>query len=86
MTDERPAGDHPGRPWEGRNMGQCCLAKMSFAEYRALEDAPLSDLDRQVLDLSVRGCSVVEISMRCHCSTATVSRRRQSILRRMGKE
>lgn len=66
-------------------MGKSRLAEMPFAEYHTLDDAPLSDLDRDILNLSARGASAVEISMRCHCSTATVSRRRKSILQRMGK-
>ena len=66
-------------------MGKSLLAELPFAEYHALDNAPLSDVDRAILDMSARGASVVEISMRCHCSTATVSRRRKSILRRMGK-
>lgn len=64
-------------------MGKCVLAEIGFNEYRQLENAPLSEMDRDILFMSARGCTLVEIAMRCHCSTATVSRRRRSILRRM---
>lgn len=66
-------------------MPRCKLCDLPFAEYKAYHDAPLSDLDRSIFEMTVRGCSAVEISMACHCSTATVSRRRKSIIKRMGK-
>jgi DNA-binding CsgD family transcriptional regulator len=47
-------------------------------------DAPLGDLDRQIALMSAKNCSAVEISLACHISTATVSRRRKEIIRRMG--
>lgn len=65
-------------------MGKCILTDLPFAECRNMADAPLSELDRSIFDMTVRGCSAVEISMRCHCSTATVSRRRKAIIKRMG--
>lgn len=66
-------------------MSRCRLTDLPFAACKEMESAPLSDLDRQIFDMSVRGCSVVEISLRCHCSTATVSRRRKAIIKRMGE-
>lgn len=65
-------------------MGKCILTDLPFAECRNMDNAPLSELDRQIFDMTVRGYSAVEISMRCHCSTATVSRRRKAIIKRMG--
>ena len=66
-------------------MARCLLAELTFAEYkRIFADAPLSDVDRQIAEMSARGCTAVEISFAVHCSTATVERRRKSILRRAG--
>lgn len=65
-------------------MARCRLAEMNYADYKRVfaEDAPLSPLDRQIGEMSARGCTAVEISMAAHCSTATVERRRRSIIRR----
>lgn len=66
-------------------MGKCILSEIPFADYKMImAEAPLSDLDRKIADMSARGASAVEISMACHCSTATVSRRRKAIIKRMG--
>lgn len=67
-------------------MAKCRLSELSFAACKELlaPDAPLSDLDRKIAEMSAKGCSAVEISMACHISTATVSRRRKEIIRRMG--
>ena len=66
-------------------MAKCKLAEITFADYRRIfgADAPLSPLDRQIAEMSCKGCSAVEISMACHVSTATVERRRKSILARI---
>jgi DNA-binding NarL/FixJ family response regulator len=67
-------------------MARCKLSELSFQACREMlgPDAPLGDLDRQIALMSAKGCSAVEISMACHISTATVSRRRKEIIRRMG--
>ena len=67
-------------------MARCLLAELNFEDYNRIfaADAPLSDVDRQIGEMSARGCTAVEISMAVHCSTATVERRRKSILRRAG--
>ena len=66
-------------------MGKCRLADISFADYKSIFDgAPLSSMDRQIADMSARGCTAVEISLAVHCSTATVERRRKDIIRRAG--
>lgn len=67
-------------------MARCLLAELTFADYNRIfaADAPLSALDRQIGEMSARGYTAVEISMAVHCSTATVERRRKSILRRAG--
>lgn len=67
-------------------MAKCKLSEITFADYRRIfaPDAPLSPLDRKIAEMSAKGCSAVEISMTCHISTATVSRKRKEIIRRMG--
>ena len=62
------------------------LEKITYEEYKKIfaPDAPLSPLDREIGEMSARGCSAVEISLKCHCSTATVDRRRKEICRRAG--
>lgn len=67
-------------------MARCKLSDLSFQACRELlgDDAPLNALDRQIAIMSAKNCSAVEISMACHISTATVSRRRKQIIRRMG--
>lgn len=68
-------------------MSRSELASIGFAEYKRAREGgmPLSETDEQIFDLSCRGASIVEISMRTHCSTATVSRRRAAILSRLRK-
>lgn len=65
-------------------MARCLLADLTFADYNRIftPDAPLSAMDRQIAEMSAKGCTAVEISMAVHCSTATVERRRKSIIRR----
>ena len=65
-------------------MARCLLADLTYTDYNRIfaQDAPLSPLDRQIGEMSARGCTAVEISMAVHCSTATVERRRKSIIRR----
>lgn len=67
-------------------MGRNPLTNISVERYRSAfgEDAPFSELDRQIGEMSCRGCSIVEIAMKTCTSTATVSRRRKSIISRMG--
>lgn len=67
-------------------MGRNPLTNISVERYRSGfgVDAPFSDLDREIGEMSCRGCSIVEIAMKTNTSTATVSRRRKSIIQRMG--
>lgn len=69
-------------------MGKCPLAKIPAKDYGRLfgPDAPLSPLDRQIAEMSCRDCSVVEISIAAKCSTATVVRRRNMIVKRFLRE
>ena len=67
-------------------MGRNPLTNIGMEKYRSAfaDDAPLSELDRQIGEMSCRGCSIVEISMRTHTSTATVTRRRKKLIERIG--
>lgn len=49
------------------------------------QELMLNDELSEILELKIKGCSIVEISMKLNISTATVSRRLKEIKRKIKK-
>lgn len=63
------------------------LNELTGAEYHYFrQNCPFSDREIAVLDLCRRGASLVETALTLHVSTATVSRVRRSIQRKIARE
>lgn len=63
------------------------LAELTGAEYHYFrQNCPFSDREIAVLDLCRRGASLVETALTLHISTATVSRARRNIRKKIARE
>ena len=63
------------------------LNELTGAEYHYFrQSCPFSDREIAVLDLCRRGASLVETALTLHISTATVSRVRRNIRKKIARE
>lgn len=63
------------------------LSELTGAEYHYFrQNCPFSDREIAVLDMCRRGASLVETALTLHVSTATVSRVRRNIQKKIARE